>query len=327
MASAIDDFPGVIALHTLEPPGPRRISSAHRNEFPLLPRGAAAEPSPWSVEHHGALLLIMVRDRTTAPALGGLPGCDHVGINMQGSVVRWQDMAEMSPETRPRTGATLLLPRLLVEPHLAWMPPGHGDAFPISTPATDFIAQLIAWLPHASAGTLRAVTGNVLGCFAYLLGERARRCAPEQPGGVSSRIITYIGANLGDPDLNSSGICTALGMSRSTLYRHFGMGDGVAQFIQQRRLRWAHHLIRATPPAVRLVRIAEKTGFGSPAAFWRTFKHAYGVPPGTIPRAFAFDDGYYIADNASLPVELHRLYYAGQAYLDNQALPDADGAS
>jgi AraC family transcriptional regulator len=75
-------------------------------------------------------------------------------------------------------------------------------------------------------------------------------------------------------------ICTATGVDTAAR-RPQGvrvLGMPLRQFLRQRQLFYAEHLLRATSYPVE--QIALLAAFGTRQAFYRAFKNAYGMTPG-----------------------------------------------
>lgn len=97
------------------------------------------------------------------------------------------------------------------------------------------------------------------------------------------RVRHYIATNLSDPDLSPAIICSALGISRSRLYRIFSPYGGIAAYIRESRLHTAFQaLIRSEQISLKLYEIAQSCGFRSNADFSRSFRKQYGLSPKEI---------------------------------------------
>lgn len=89
-----------------------------------------------------------------------------------------------------------------------------------------------------------------------------------------------IQAHLGSALLTPARLAGLVGISRSALYRMFEEEGGVAHYIRDIRLAFAHEALRDPAQAHRNVaEIAEACGFPDPSVFTRSFRRAYGVAP------------------------------------------------
>ncbi|MGW0609659.1 helix-turn-helix domain-containing protein [Streptomyces sp. NPDC002788] len=96
-----------------------------------------------------------------------------------------------------------------------------------------------------------------------------------------SRIRTYIGEHLMEPDLSPETIARAHHISVRYLHKLFQNDDTtVSQWVRQRRLDSSRHELSRTPNRrVTVAAVAHRWGFTSPAHFSRTFREAYGMSP------------------------------------------------
>lgn len=109
-----------------------------------------------------------------------------------------------------------------------------------------------------------------------------KRLAPSaRPGSLVERARSFIGENLGDPNLDSIMICQAFAISRATLYRHFAPLGGVASVIRNWRLSTVFSELEADRNEP-LHAIARRNGFASESACARAFKARYGLSPSSL---------------------------------------------
>lgn len=98
-------------------------------------------------------------------------------------------------------------------------------------------------------------------------------------------IRAYIAGNLSDADLGVEKICIDFNMSRATLYRAFEPLGGVANYISQRRLDKAYHILASGSVGDdRVKQVAERVGYQDPAHFSRLFKKRFNSTPTDILR-------------------------------------------
>ncbi|AXK37043.1 AraC family transcriptional regulator [Streptomyces armeniacus] len=107
---------------------------------------------------------------------------------------------------------------------------------------------------------------------------------PPSPGrrrALVLRIRAFIQQRLHDPELSPAAVASAHHISVSHLHRLFQeQGTTVAAWIRQQRLEAASQDLADPRLFEQPVRhIATRWGFTHPAAFSRTFRNHYGVPP------------------------------------------------
>ncbi|WP_125185360.1 hybrid sensor histidine kinase/response regulator transcription factor [Botryobacter ruber] len=90
-------------------------------------------------------------------------------------------------------------------------------------------------------------------------------------------LLHYVEARLADANLNVDDICTALGVSRTQLYRKVKAltGLGVAEIIKEIRLKRAKQLLKEQ--RFNINEIAYLTGFSEPDYFRKCFKAEFGL--------------------------------------------------
>ena len=163
------------------------------------------------------------------------------------------------------------------------LPPAlHGAVLhhTLSLVFADFISGLrsrLTTLTTAQAPALRRALRDLLVSCLIAGAETAQSRASD--GSPLERAGWYIDSHLASA-LTVNDIASALGVSRSTLYRIFNEAGGVERFILKRRLARARALLTSDPgrrPRVREVAFA--TGFASATHFSRVFKAEFGVTP------------------------------------------------
>jgi AraC-like DNA-binding protein len=95
------------------------------------------------------------------------------------------------------------------------------------------------------------------------------------------RIVNYIEAHLGDPDLTPMRVAEACKMTPRYLHHLFSEeSETVARFILRRRLEECSRALTLPSQRGRTVTsIAFDFGFNSPTHFGRVFRARYGVTP------------------------------------------------
>lgn len=156
----------------------------------------------------------------------------------------------------------------------------HGE---LSSLVADYMSSLYERLPR--------LTSADVPCVAHVTTQLLRACLQPDADTLAEadselatvrrrRVQRFINANLYDPDLGVGKICQMVGISRSTLYRMFESGSGVAHFIQRKRLSKAREaLVNVATPRRRISEIAQHHGFTSDKNFSRVFKDAFGYTP------------------------------------------------
>jgi AraC-like DNA-binding protein len=135
-----------------------------------------------------------------------------------------------------------------------------ADAANIAQATTDMIAACF----HSTAET-RARAGTVI--------ERTMR----------ERMQRHIAANVESADLTIPSLCSLFRISRTHLYRLFEPLGGVANYIQEQRLRRAHaDLCNPAHDHRRIYDIAFGLGFTSEAHFSRVFRAKFGLSPSDV---------------------------------------------
>jgi AraC-like DNA-binding protein len=88
--------------------------------------------------------------------------------------------------------------------------------------------------------------------------------------------------NMDNPDFCVENLAKEIGISRSHLYRKLMAltGLSVSQFIREKRLVFAHDLLKRNAGTVS--EIAYKTGFSSPNYFSKCFKEKFQLSPGSV---------------------------------------------
>ncbi|MCD8193144.1 MAG: ATP-binding protein [Tannerellaceae bacterium] len=93
------------------------------------------------------------------------------------------------------------------------------------------------------------------------------------------KLMSFIEANMDNPDLNIHLLCREMAMSRTLLYNKITSltGQPPTEFIRTIRLRRAAALLVAG--GISITEVAEQVGISNPKYFSRVFKEFYGVSP------------------------------------------------
>ncbi|WP_316193483.1 helix-turn-helix domain-containing protein [Bradyrhizobium sp. SZCCHNRI1029] len=112
-----------------------------------------------------------------------------------------------------------------------------------------------------------------------------RDAAPRRSSARFARIMSYIDAQLHDPDLDSAEIAAHFGLSvRSVQLLFAEHGTTPSECIRQRRLNRCRRDLQAARRTESITDIALRWGFNDPSHFSRLFRRRYGVPPRTLVR-------------------------------------------
>jgi AraC-like DNA-binding protein len=96
---------------------------------------------------------------------------------------------------------------------------------------------------------------------------------------IGSQVLAYIEQHLADSALSVATICRDVAVSRASLYRSFNRTNGVAAYIQRRRLEAAHALISDDGGKLSMAEIADMYCFSSQAHFSTAFRRMFGYTP------------------------------------------------
>ena len=181
---------------------------------------------------------------------------------------------------------TMMLPREL-HPHLSdLLAEFHGKRLGQDNPMVPFVAELMCSLwqraPQMDMGHAGVALKGTLGVLETWLtheAELTEDAAPEVSLAVGKSIFRYIDQNLGE-QLNPEHLAQTFRISRSQLYRIFAPHDGVARYIQERRLRRSLNML--SNPAhngTSIGVIGFSCGFSSESQFSKSFRNRYGISP------------------------------------------------
>lgn len=96
----------------------------------------------------------------------------------------------------------------------------------------------------------------------------------------AARVRSFIRQELSDPLIDPDRICSALNISRATLYRLFVEEGGVVRYIDKLRLQKCfNQLLDASGQRGEVRRIAEAWGYHDPATFNKKFRRLFNVTP------------------------------------------------
>ena len=131
--------------------------------------------------------------------------------------------------------------------------------------------------PYIEKATMALVAACVAPCS-----DLCAAAAPQMGEVLFQRARRYVEAHFGDAELSPQRMCRELGVSRATLYRMFEARDGVAAYIQARRLARVHRLLSDSRDGRGIAEIAYEHGFASAAHFTRAFRRAFDATPSEV---------------------------------------------
>lgn len=160
---------------------------------------------------------------------------------------------------------------------------------PIGRLISEMIFFLLEELSEISTDDAKSVAKGFGGLLQKLIFSESPTLTCTQKSRVEKTcdIRAYISGNLSDADLGVEKICNDFNMSRATLYRAFEPLGGVANYISQRRLDKAYHILASGMAGDnRVKQVAECVGYQDPAHFSRLFKKRFSLTPTDVVRSF-----------------------------------------
>jgi len=181
---------------------------------------------------------------------------------------------------------TMVLPREL-HPGLSDLLAGfHGKRLGPDNPMVPFVAEHLRslWrhvpeMDMRHAGIALKGTLGLLETWLTHEAELTEGAAPEVSLAVGKSIFRYIDQNLGE-QLAPEFLARTFRISRSQLYRIFAPHDGVARYIQGRRLRRSLQMLsNPVHNGMSIGALGFTCGFSSESQFSKSFKNHYGISP------------------------------------------------
>jgi AraC-like DNA-binding protein len=178
----------------------------------------------------------------------------------------------------------LVVPRQLAEEIAPGAPPLHGRMIEGASGRllAEHMFSLARYLPDLKRGDLPVVQQATIGVLAATL----RALPQEDPTpcrnlhrDIGRRVLAYIERHLTDSALSVATICRDVAISRASLYRSFTATNGIATYIQRRRLEAAHALISDEGGKLSMAEIADMYCFSSQAHFSTAFRRVFGYAP------------------------------------------------
>lgn len=236
---------------------------------------SARRASTDGIDHY--TLLYMMKG-----SCGGGLGSSEVSVD-EGQVFLLDLGRPISFQVTATENVFISIPRELLD---AVVPPGnlHGRVLegPSGALLCGFIRLLtehIGKLNSQEATLTERATRDLVAACLLPSQERNEKARPAIDSTLLQRARRYIEVNLKSEHLTTAGICRAVGVSRSTLYRLFEPMGGVAAYVQGRRLAQVRKALIDPLEKQRIAEIASRWGFVNAEHFSRAFRRAYGRSP------------------------------------------------
>lgn len=208
---------------------------------------------------------------------------------------------------------TLFVPRSMLEGRLPNIAALHGSA-PVGPHARllaeyiDMLARHLRVMPDGAQHALnRATCEMIAACIEPSL-EHWEVARPGLELVLRRRANRFVETQLASAALSVDAVCTAIGVSRRTLYRLFEPDGGVQHYIQSRRLERIHAALTDPGDTRRISEIAAEFGFLRNDHFATAFKQQFGCSAREAREAApARRDANPALPTSDLEASLHRL--------------------
>lgn len=178
----------------------------------------------------------------------------------------------------------LVVPRELIDDIAPDAPPLHGRLIEGASGRmlAEHMFSLARHLPDLMVKDVPVVQQATVGVLAATL----RALPQDDPApcrnlqrDIGGQVLGYVERHLTDPALSVTTICRDVAVSRASLYRAFKATNGIAAYIQRRRLEAAHALISDEGGKLSMAEIADMYCFSSQAHFSTAFRRMFGYTP------------------------------------------------
>lgn len=145
---------------------------------------------------------------------------------------------------------------------------------------TDYILSLARHIVNVGpedVDAIRKATVAQVAAAISLVAPREKSTAAAR--NIRNAVQRYIDRHLTDARLTPEQIVEAVGVSRSSLYRHFEAHGGIAVYIQRRRLQAIHALLLHPDEERSIGELAQTFGFPRASHFTTAFRRAFGCTP------------------------------------------------
>jgi AraC-like DNA-binding protein len=193
----------------------------------------------------------------------------------------------------------VVIPRARLAPRLTHPDSLHGVMPLLESGAgcllANFLRDLFRILPGLVPVQAETTAGALLDLIATAFngaGFDARDMPSLAHHALELRAKTLVKTRLAAFDLDPEQVASAMGLSRSALYRLFEETGGVAGYIREQRLRRCFsELVRTQSSSMQVAAIAYRWGFSDAAHFSRLFKARFGCSPSEARDAATFAIG------------------------------------
>jgi AraC-like DNA-binding protein len=221
--------------------------------------------------------------------LAGPPG--HERRMLPGEILILDNSLPQQSRSSDVNVITTPVARDLIEPLVPEIRSFHGAILPESVGG--LVGDFLISLTQRSALLDADVSARSSSAIGVLLAAALRGLAPPVEAVVwagthdlhadlarRQQAEAYIEAHLGERDLSAETIAAGIAVSRSILYRTFAADGGVVRFLRQRRLERVRQALRRQGETRSIATLAYAYGFANEHHFNRTFRTAFGRPPG-----------------------------------------------
>jgi AraC-like DNA-binding protein len=146
----------------------------------------------------------------------------------------------------------------------------------------EHLASTIAIAPELTASEAGVIAQTTINLFAACLSSRlsgTKESTPLMSLAVRNDMQRHIEQNLHRVDLDPQAVYKSLGISRATAYRAFQGTEGIAKYIQSRRMLAARTMLLHPDERRTITEIASAVGYADGSLFSHTYKRTFGHPP------------------------------------------------
>lgn len=191
--------------------------------------------------------------------------------------------------------AVLLLPKALVDPHLATRMRPLGRALTARAGVDALVASYLHSLFNEWEAISEREIGPVAESLGRLIGVACGAALGEHDDALAdARLVAakrHVETHLASPRLSATTTAMALKISERTLYSLFERtGTTFAAHVRRRRLEECRAALQAEPLRP-VTDIALAWGFGGMSSFYRGFQSVFGASPSDLREAARKDDG------------------------------------
>ncbi|MEO9340342.1 helix-turn-helix domain-containing protein [Mesorhizobium sp. SB112] len=207
----------------------------------------------------------------------------------------------------------LIVPRAVLDRHMAWQPALDGRACAPETAQAVILGGLLQSLDklpqRLPLRDIACAERSSLALLATCLGGSAPtpRLGDAIKIDQATSIRRFIATRLADPELDVDLICREFDISRSRLYRVMGERADIASVIRRMRLGAIQRdIVSNRFPELALAEIGRRWGLVDERNFRRAFVHEFGYPPSDLRRQAQGDATSNVADFATIGADIER---------------------